>query len=66
MIRKILLAYNDSETEASIEHSRRRHEGVLKALRKRYRGHGLLDRWRLGSVTHRVISYADCAVTVVR
>lgn len=31
-----------------------------------HRGHGLLDRWRLGSVTHRVISYADCAVTVVR
>jgi len=31
-----------------------------------HRGRGLLDRWRLGSVTHRVISYAECAVTVVR
>jgi nucleotide-binding universal stress UspA family protein len=31
-----------------------------------HRGRGLLDRWRLGSVTHRVISYADCPVTVVR
>jgi len=31
-----------------------------------HRGHGALDRWRLGSVTHRVISYAECAVTVVR
>ena len=31
-----------------------------------HRGHGMLDRWRLGSVTHRVISYAECAVTVVR
>lgn len=31
-----------------------------------HRGHGILDRWRLGSVTHRVISYAGCAVTVVR
>lgn len=31
-----------------------------------HRGHGALDRWRLGSVTHRVISYAECAVLVVR
>jgi nucleotide-binding universal stress UspA family protein len=31
-----------------------------------HRGHGALDRWRLGSVTHRVISYAGCAVIVVR
>ena len=31
-----------------------------------HRGRGMLDRWRLGSVTHRVISYADCPVTVVR
>lgn len=31
-----------------------------------HRGHGAMDRWRLGSVTHRVISYAECAVTVVR
>jgi nucleotide-binding universal stress UspA family protein len=31
-----------------------------------HRGRGMLDRWRLGSVTHRVISYAECAVTVVR
>jgi nucleotide-binding universal stress UspA family protein len=31
-----------------------------------HRGKGVLDRWRLGSVSHRVISYAECAVTVVR
>ncbi len=31
-----------------------------------HRGHGPFDRWRLGSVTHRVISYAECAVLVVR
>ena len=31
-----------------------------------HRGRGMLDRWRLGSVSHRVISYAECAVTVVR
>jgi len=31
-----------------------------------HRGRGVLDRWRLGSVTHRVISYAECPVTVVR
>ncbi|TXF10444.1 universal stress protein [Pelomicrobium methylotrophicum] len=31
-----------------------------------HRGRGMLDRWRLGSVTHRVISDAECAVTVVR
>ena len=31
-----------------------------------HRGRGVFDRWRLGSVTHRVISYAECAVTVVR
>ncbi len=31
-----------------------------------HRGRGALDRWRLGSVTHRIISYADCAVLVVR
>jgi nucleotide-binding universal stress UspA family protein len=31
-----------------------------------HRGRGAFDRWRLGSVTHRVISYAECAVTVVR
>jgi nucleotide-binding universal stress UspA family protein len=31
-----------------------------------HRGRGALDRWRLGSVSHRVISYAECAVLVVR
>jgi nucleotide-binding universal stress UspA family protein len=31
-----------------------------------HRGHGALDRWRPESVTHRVISYAKCAVLVVR
>jgi nucleotide-binding universal stress UspA family protein len=31
-----------------------------------HRGRGALDRWRLGSVAHRIISYADCAVMVVR
>ncbi len=31
-----------------------------------HRGRGMFDRWRLGSVTHRVISYASCPVLVVR
>lgn len=31
-----------------------------------HRGHGALDRWQLGSVSHRIISYAKCAVMVVR
>ena len=31
-----------------------------------HRGHGAFDRWRLGSVSHRIISYAECAVMVVR
>ncbi len=31
-----------------------------------HQGRGMLDRWRVGSVTHRVISYARCTVTVVR
>jgi nucleotide-binding universal stress UspA family protein len=31
-----------------------------------HRGRGMLDRWLLGSVSSRVISYADCAVLVVR
>jgi nucleotide-binding universal stress UspA family protein len=31
-----------------------------------HRGRGMFDRWRLGSVTHRVISYAGCMVAVVR
>jgi nucleotide-binding universal stress UspA family protein len=31
-----------------------------------HRGKGVLDRWRLGSVSHRVVSYAECAVTIVR
>ena len=31
-----------------------------------HRGRGALDRWQLGSVSHRIISYAECAVMVVR
>jgi nucleotide-binding universal stress UspA family protein len=31
-----------------------------------HRGRGALDRWVIGSVAHRVISYAHCAVLVVR
>ncbi len=31
-----------------------------------HRGHSLFDRWLLGSVAKRVVSYAPCAVTVVR
>jgi nucleotide-binding universal stress UspA family protein len=31
-----------------------------------HRGHGVLDRWQLGSVSHRIVSYAACAVLVVR
>lgn len=30
------------------------------------RGHSRFDRWLIGSVTKRVVSYAPCAVTVVR
>ena len=44
------------------------HAAQLKAdvLVIGHRGHGALDRWKIGSVTHRVISYAECAVLVVR
>lgn len=45
--------------------ARAEHHGV-DLIVMAHRGRGLLDRWRLGSVTHRVISYADCPVTVVR
>lgn len=31
-----------------------------------HRGHGAFERWRLGSVTQRVIAYAECPVLVVR
>jgi nucleotide-binding universal stress UspA family protein len=31
-----------------------------------HRGHSRFDRWLMGSVTKRVVSYAPCAVTVVR
>lgn len=31
-----------------------------------HRGHSLFERWLLGSVAKRVVSYAPCAVTVVR
>ena len=31
-----------------------------------HRGHGAFERWRLGSVTQRVIAYAECPVMVVR
>lgn len=31
-----------------------------------HRGHGLFERWLLGSVARQVIAYAPCAVTVVR
>lgn len=30
------------------------------------RGHGVLDRWLLGSVSSRVVEHAQCSVTVVR
>lgn len=41
---------------------------VLKAdlIVMGHRGHGAIDRWKIGSVTRRVISYAECAVMVVR
>lgn len=31
-----------------------------------HRGKSLFERWRLGSISQRVISYADCPVLVVR
>lgn len=31
-----------------------------------HRGHGLLDRWMIGSVARHVVAFAPCAVTVVR
>ncbi len=31
-----------------------------------HRGHGLFERWLIGSVARQVIAYAPCAVTVVR
>jgi len=31
-----------------------------------HRGHGLFERWLIGSVARQVIAYATCAVTVVR
>jgi len=31
-----------------------------------HRGHSRFDRWLMGSVAKRVVSYAPCAVTVVR
>lgn len=31
-----------------------------------HRGHGLFERWLIGSVARVVIAYAPCAVTVVR
>jgi nucleotide-binding universal stress UspA family protein len=46
-----------------LEHAERAHVDLIVVG---HRGHGAFDRWRLGSVTHRIISYADCAVLVVR
>ena len=67
------------ETEAVIEQSRRHYERVLHPLKARadglkacfevkvgHRGHGLFERWLIGSVARQVIAYAPCAVTVVR
>jgi nucleotide-binding universal stress UspA family protein len=31
-----------------------------------HRGHGLFERWLIGSVARQVIAYAPCGVTVVR
>jgi nucleotide-binding universal stress UspA family protein len=31
-----------------------------------HRGKGFLERWRLGSISHRVLQYAHCPVLVVR
>lgn len=31
-----------------------------------HRGRSFLDRWLLGSVSRRVVSYADCTVTITR
>ena len=31
-----------------------------------HRGHGLFERWLLGSISRAMIAYAHCAVMVVR
>lgn len=31
-----------------------------------HRGHTIVERWRLGSISHRVLDYAHCPVIVVR
>ncbi|HTP64249.1 MAG TPA: universal stress protein [Geobacteraceae bacterium] len=31
-----------------------------------HRGKSLMDRWRIGSISKRVITYAHCTVTIVR
>ena len=46
-----------------VDHAEQRHVDLIVLG---HRGRGALDRWRLGSVTHRVVAYATCAVTVVR
>jgi nucleotide-binding universal stress UspA family protein len=75
MIRRILLAYDGSEPAANAfrfsadlarKYGAELHVLAVDLIVLGHRGRGLMDRWRLGSVPHRVISYAACAVTVVR
>lgn len=45
-----------------------RHAEQLKAdvIVIGHRGHTFVERWRLGSISHRVLDYAGCPVVVVR
>lgn len=45
-----------------------RHAETIKAdvIAIGHRGHSLFERWRLGSISHRVLDYAACPVIVVR
>ena len=41
-------------------------EHAIKLILLGHRGHGVFDRWLLGSVSRWVIAYADCPVMIVR
>jgi nucleotide-binding universal stress UspA family protein len=41
-------------------------EHEIKLILLGHRGHGIFDRWLLGSISRWVITYADCPVMIVR